>query len=1408
MDFFEITYNYRSGSVIEVVPNFIVEGVQDLIVKKGKFVAFFDEEAGYWSTDLNLLIRRLDHILTEEYNKVLKNDKGYFLKNNRATDKFRYASSKYYKNMQEYFKLINDCNADVDTDSSIKFLNSKIKKKDYSTGPLDYNFEEGSTEYWDHLLGVLYDPDEQEKIEWMIGSIISGDSKTIQKFFVFYGDQGTGKSTIFNIIQAMFPKYWCSFDAARVTGTSEFALDTLRTNPLIAIQHDGDLSRVIDNSKLNSIVSHETLSMNTKGKDPYPFTPKSMLIIGTNSPVRITDEQSGIKRRLIVVEPTGDKLPPKEYDEVLEHILNYERGAIAYKCYNVYKTLGKKYYKDYDSEKMNRLTNALYNFLYENYFEFANEEYVTLTMLRRKYKEYIEINYIKNPIEGMRFREQIKKFFNEYYRELDLPDGSHLRDVYVGFKKEIFDANLKEKTRYKESDDKSDKNVNNWLHFDSDVNKRHISKLDIVLQDCPAQIAIPTDDKGGSRPKYKWTNCKTTLKDIHTYELHYVKPPTNLVVIDFDIKNEEGKKDFNLNLEAARKWPATYAELSKSGAGIHLHYFYSGDVTLLDNKISDDIEVKIYTGDSALRRQLSKFCNYDIATISDGLPLKEVDKGGKVYDKDILITEKSIRKNIVQCLLKKHHGHTTPEMHFIKKILDDAYESGITYDVSDMYNDVLKFAMGSSNQSDKCMELLEELKFKSKDIEEAEKASENIETEAGPKFDDEAPIVFYDVEVFPNLFIFGYKFLGGEKHILVNPKPYQIEEIVKNRLVGFNCRKYDNHITYARMQGYSELELFRLSQRIINSEKGKNDGLFGSAYNLSYTDIYDYSKKKQSLKKWEIELGISHKELEFDWNEPIDEKYWPLVIEYNGYDLDATEAVWFATQTDFATRQILADISGGCVNDTDNQLTAKLIFGNEKNPQEFFYYRNLAEPVMHLDPDQKEFLEEIFPEMMAQRHGEAQSYLPYFPGYTFNPHAKSDEKSMYKGEYVGEGGLVRAEPGARGYSKTFDVTSEHPHSLAAEYLFGKFTKIYYSLVAARKAIKHKRLDILETMFDGKLMKYLTDKSEMKKLSTALKTPINAVYGLTAAKFSNKCRDDRNIDNIVAKRGALFMMDLRDAVVAKGYKVFHIKTDSLKVENPDDEIQQFIFDFGLRYGYSFEVEHEFEKICLVNDAVYIAKVTTTDAEWLDECEKAKAEGKPEPTRWTATGAQFQEPYVFKTLFSKQEVEFEDLCQIKNVSKGAIYLDFKEGLPDVSMWEKLKQLREDAVTKGLVDNGNFSEVEWYNVKDFWSRKDMELYNSNLKISDGELEDLISTGHQRVFIGKVGNFCPVLPGNGGAELTCLNNNKFNSVTGTKGYLWMEADYIKKNNLYDIIDMSYFEAKVQEARDAIEKYSLDFIE
>ena len=40
----------------------------------------------------------------------------------------------------------------------------------------------------------------------------------------------------------------------------------------------------------------------------------------------------------------------------------------------------------------------------------------------------------------------------------------------------------------------------------------------------------------------------------------------------------------------------TYAEVSKGGAGIHLHYIYTGDPTKLKRIYSDNIEVKIFTG--------------------------------------------------------------------------------------------------------------------------------------------------------------------------------------------------------------------------------------------------------------------------------------------------------------------------------------------------------------------------------------------------------------------------------------------------------------------------------------------------------------------------------------------------------------------------------------------------------------------------------------------------------------------------------------------------------------------------------------------------------------------------------------------------------------------------------------------
>ena len=113
------------------------------------------------------------------------------------------------------------------------------------------------------------------------------------------------------------------------------------------------------------------------------------------------------------------------------------------------------------------------------------------------------------------------------------------------------------------------------------------------------------------------------------------------------------------------------------------------------------------------------------------------------------------------------------------------------------------------------------------------------------------------------------------------------------------------------------------------------------------------------------------------------------------------------------------------------------------------------------------------------------------------------------------------------------------------------------------------------MLDGKLTPYIQKviDGEMtaKDLANALKTAINSVYGLTSAKFDNAFRDIRNKDNIVAKRGALFMVDLKNEVQKRGFTVAHIKTDSIKIPDATPEIIKFVMDFGKRYGYTFEHE---------------------------------------------------------------------------------------------------------------------------------------------------------------------------------------------------------------------------------------------
>ena len=264
LDFLTITATPNRRGVIDIEPDFRIIKSKDLMIRGGDFYAIWLEDESLWSTEeddaLQLIDREIDKFV-EEHKKSF--DAPVHVKH------IRDSSTRVIKKWHTFVKEDMRDNFHV-LDEKIIFSNTDTTRKDYASKKLPYPLEKGSIEAYDKLISKLYSPEERHKIEWAIGSIVCGDSKYIQKFVVLYGAGGTGKSTILNIIQQLFEGYYSVFDAKALGSSSNaFALEAFKSNPLVAIQHDGDLSKIEDNTRLNSLVSHEYMTVNEKFKATY-----------------------------------------------------------------------------------------------------------------------------------------------------------------------------------------------------------------------------------------------------------------------------------------------------------------------------------------------------------------------------------------------------------------------------------------------------------------------------------------------------------------------------------------------------------------------------------------------------------------------------------------------------------------------------------------------------------------------------------------------------------------------------------------------------------------------------------------------------------------------------------------------------------------------------------------------------------------------------------------------------------------------------------------------------------------------------------------------------------------------------------------------------------------------------------
>lgn len=1239
-DFYKVTtegpFDKRTQFDYKVDVDFNYVYNDDLIVRGGAFAYYWDGEQ--WSKDLRDIVLNIDSNIKSAVNEVRSEHPDSTIKYGLAEN----SNSGIVTKFQKYCQALQT--KDIAFNTTIFFDNQTPKRDDYSTIQLNYHPQPGKCDSFDKLAGTLYAPEELDKILWAIGALLTGNMPKIQKFLFLYGAAGTGKGTMLDIISKIFQEYRADIDLEKLTNGSQFGTSQIVDVPLL-VDSDSKIDRIKKDTDLLKLVSHEPVMVRKLYQDGYSVAFQGLLVTASNARYDAKNVNSGIHRRALVVHPSGNIVSKEDYNRLMNDI-NYEVPYIAQKAIDRYTELGEAFYDNYRDEEMVNYSDPFHACVSENLPLFTEKDGITLNQAASIYKEYIE----ELGWETKGVKQKVKLRLPDYYREFSkykMIDGVRLTRYYSGFKTEKFPfLNGKDKPKnVVECEQPS------WLDLSEQP-----SLFDKEAAAYPAQLA----NENGT-PKYKWDTVQTTLKDIDTSELHYVKVPQSHIVLDFDMKNENGEKDLELNIKEALSYPQTYAEVSKSGGGLHLHYWYDGDVTKLKNLIKDDVEVKVYTGKSSLRRKLIKCNNLPIAHIATGLPLKEKEVIMYKDIEDIHWTEKKLRTFIENCMDKVHHSATKPEMDFIYTVLEQAKDTGVKYNLNDMLDSLTKFAMHSTHNSDYCLGIVNKLTLSTYQTED--------EIGNGNDIIDDKDIVFFDIEVFSNLFLVCWKKNGFEipawvyddldkdinsgnnyqpsdilksnwydQHknkdygIWCNPTVNQLEYLLQHPLVGFNNRKYDNHILYNASLGATPMELYMQSQNIINHTG--DGGMKPAAYNLSYADLYEFMDIKQSLKKWEIALGLTHDEFEFPWDQPLAVSNWARCAMYCMHDVDATDKVFndkHAGQPAWMARKVMCELTEMSPNTKTQTLAEKFLFGDEQRPQDNFVWYDLAKE---------------------------------FPGYTFDPNRKP--ASDYHGKDPSEGGYVSSKPGVYGVSAKdynegniidpetgrcklvtyIDVASLHPHSLIAINYFGKYTPKFQALVKCRMHIKHGELDKAASAFSDidpalseKLSKFLNDPSLINGLAHAMKIIINIVYGMTSAKYDNKFRDPRNVDNIIAKRGALFMMMLEEELNARGCNVIHVKTDSMKITNYLQEDIQYAMDRANEFGYTFELECIFDRIALTNKSTNIGHI----------------EGKPEydAHAWEAVGAQYAEPYVFKKLFSHEELVEDDYMVLKS-STAPIYL----------------------------------------------------------------------------------------------------------------------------------------------------------
>ncbi len=175
-------------------------------------------------------------------------------------------------------------------------------------------------------------------VKTYIGYMFVRTYQDYQKFMIFHGKGGDGKSTILNYLRSLIgTSNTSNVDLADLVDRSngKFLTSKLYQKDLNYFADIGD-GFMEQTSILKSLTGGDAITGQFKNKDPFEFINHAKLIFSANSLPVFNDFTDGFIRRPIIVEVHKIKHFTDRYSM---KSIRAERGAFAYECITLFKQL-------------------------------------------------------------------------------------------------------------------------------------------------------------------------------------------------------------------------------------------------------------------------------------------------------------------------------------------------------------------------------------------------------------------------------------------------------------------------------------------------------------------------------------------------------------------------------------------------------------------------------------------------------------------------------------------------------------------------------------------------------------------------------------------------------------------------------------------------------------------------------------------------------------------------------------------------------------------------------------------------------------------------------------------------------------------------------------------------------------